>query len=114
MTAETIETQIIGDRVAREVSKQAAAETVLNHKDRSKPFSWWIIAMLVGTSGMSVQSILYGTAFGAIQKGQYALPVFGFCAIFASLLALGCFMECSRLRRRLDAAIVLLQAGQRH
>lgn len=109
----SIETQIIGERVAREVSEKAAAEAVLNRKDRSKPVSWWGVAGVVCSSGFVVLSSLHGTLFGSMEKGQYALPLFGFCAVFASLLALGCFMECRRLRRRLDAAIVLLQADQR-
>ncbi|MGB7192498.1 MAG: hypothetical protein WBD81_03500 [Collimonas pratensis] len=113
MSVETVETQIIGERVAREVSEHAAAETILNQKDRSRSTSWWMIAVIVCTTGLSVQGILYGTVLNAFKQGQYALPLFGFCALFATLLAISCFTECRRLRRRLDAAIVLLQAEQR-
>jgi lipid-A-disaccharide synthase-like uncharacterized protein len=108
----TIDTQIVGERIAREVTAKVAAEAVLKQKDRSKATSWWALVGLVCSSGLSVQFVLYDTLFASIKKGQYALPLFGFCAIFGCLLALGCFTECRRQRRRLDAAIMLLQAAQ--
>lgn len=92
------ELEIDGKRLAKTVASRMKAYEIL--RAPSSKATWWHLglAVVVGT-GMSW--------FGA-HAGSNSVFAIGIAAEIGFLLAANAYFECVRLRKRLDAAIVLL------
>ena len=94
-----IGTQIDGERIAKDVIAQTLALEAISKRPRN--FSPWNYGL----------SLLFGSAWGvfiASYTGPHAQLILGSASGIAVILSITTFWECLRLRRRLDAAIVLL------
>ena len=92
------EAQITGERIAMDVAARAAAADVLTSKVHF--FSWWHVCMIV----------LF--AAGNAWLGSHVsttMFVVGDVAQLGLLLAVNAHVECLKLRRRIDAALVLVR-----
>ena len=95
--------QLDGERIAKDVAIRSQALEVLNRQP--KHASQWSYGF-----NIVFGSILGGyLAFYERSHGQLLLGAVSGAAFFLSITV---FQECLRLRRRLDAAIVLLRINQ--
>ena len=96
----SVETQIIGEHLAKSVAARAAALDVINA--RTPALSWWHLVLL----------LIVGAAIGWLgaHAGSNSVFIIGVAAEVGFLIAVTAFAECIRLRRRLDAALLLLHA----
>lgn len=90
--------QLEGNRIAKEVTAQQEVFELISA--RPKKFSQWDYVLATGVGG----------CIGAINSyaGDYAQLFAGILAGIGFSLGVVAFQECLSLRRRLDAAIVLL------
>lgn len=93
------EAQIAGERISKDVAARAAAVDVIT--SRVHFFSWWHICLFV--------LLGVGNTWFSAYAGSTTMFVVGGIAQLGFLLALNAHVECFRLRRRIDAALVLVQ-----
>ena len=94
-------TQLEGSRIAKDVASQSAALHRLGEPQR--PLNQWIYALFIGL----------GAAWGWLASsntGAHAQLLVGITSGVAFFLAICAFQECIRLRRRLEAILVLFKA----
>ena len=96
------EAQIIGERLAKDVAARAAALDVINA--RVHIFSWWHVCVLV--------ALVAGNTWLGAHAGSTTMFVVGAVAQLGFLLAVNAHVECIKLRKRLDAALVLLRENE--
>lgn len=92
------ETRILGQQLAREVAARAKAREIL--EARAHAFSWWQLLLTCVAAGIC--AVLAGRTLSIATTAAVAV------ALVAFLLAVAALLECVRLRRRFDAAMVLL------
>ena len=97
-----VATQIVGERLAKEVEAKARAVEVVSQREHS--FTSW----------QSVGWLVLGGAWGFLisKSGYVGTELIGATTGAAFFLAAGAFKECIALRRRLEAVIVLLRQDQ--
>ncbi|MBS1144951.1 MAG: hypothetical protein H6R14_2357 [Proteobacteria bacterium] len=90
--------QLEGNRIAKEVTAQAEALALI--RARPTNFSQWHYVL----------AIVAGGCIGALNAyaGEYAQLFMGMSAGIGFFVGVVAFQECLKLRRRFDAAIVLL------
>lgn len=91
--------QAEGERIAKALARRDWANRVL--EERVRPLSW-------ADGGSVLAALVIGATFGQIVPS----PWLGFASGTALSLAMSCFGECLRLRRRLEAALLLLRQEQ--
>jgi hypothetical protein len=96
------EAQITGRRIATDVACRAAALEVI--AKRPHVFSWWHVCVLV--------LLIAGNAWLSTHAGSTTVFVVGGIAQLGFLLAINAHVECLKLRRRIDAALVLLRQSE--
>ena len=94
-----VATQITAERLAKGVVERANAIDAL--AKRTRPLSWWQYVVLVA----------FGSAWGwyVSSSTPHATLLIGIASGIGVALGAGAFRECINLRRRLDAALVLLR-----
>ena len=93
------EAEIIGERLAKGVVAHAAALDVINA--RVHIFSWWHVCVLL--------ALVAGNTWLGTHAESTTMFVVGAVAQLGFLLAINAHVECIKLRKRLDAALVLLR-----
>ena len=96
------QTQIDGQRLAKSVASRAAALDVIN--EHSPILSWWQLALIVL---MGISSGWLGTHGGT--DGALVLAI---AATLGVALALNACIQCIKLRKRVDAVLVLLSSAE--
>jgi hypothetical protein len=95
-----IANQLEGNRIAREVATQQQALELISARPRPTNLSQWHYGL----------AIVAGGCLGAVNvyAGEHAQLLVGILAGIGFFLGIAAFQECLSLRRRLNAAIVLL------
>ena len=96
------EAQIIGERLAKNVAAHVAALDVINA--RVQIFSWWHLCALT--------ALVAGNIWLGAHAGSTTMFVVGAVAQLGFVLAVNAHVECIKLRKRLDAALVLLRENE--
>lgn len=96
------EAQIVGERIAKDVAARSAALDLLAL--RPHVFSWWHVSFLV--------LLVIGNTWLSTHAGSTTVFVIGGVAQLGFLLAINAHVECLKLRRRIDAALVLVRQGE--
>jgi len=92
-------TQIDGEKIAKAVvARSQALDTLLNVKSAAFFWHYLGLALMGGASGWLISK--------AGAEGNFAIAV---AAGMGSFLASAAFIECIKLRRRLDAILVILK-----
>jgi uncharacterized membrane protein len=97
-----IQTQIDGQRLAKSVASRTAALEVIN--ERYPVLSWWQLPLIVL---MGIGSSWLGTHGGT--DGALVLAI---VATLGVALALNACIQCIKLRKRVDAVLVLLSSTE--
>ena len=91
--------QLDGERIAKDVAARSQALEVLSRRPKfAAQWSYWLNTVFGSSLGGYLAS--YGGSHGQLLLGAVSGAAF--------FLSLTVFQDCIRLRRRLDAAIVLL------
>jgi len=96
------EVHMTGERLAKLVAARAAALEVIN--SASSPPLWWHYCFLI--------ILGIGQGWLVSHSGQNGNYVLGSVAGAGFFLAIAAFIECIRLRKRLDATISLLRISE--
>jgi hypothetical protein len=96
-------TQIDGMRIAKDIASQSAALELLN--ERQRPLNQWFYALCIA----------FGAGLGWLvsssPQGAHAQMTVAVTSGVAFFLAICAFQECIRLRRRVEAMLVLVKRG---
>lgn len=97
-------TQLDGERIVKQVADEVQAREVL--AQRYRPVTTWQYAMAL------VAGVLWGVLV-ASQLGSNGSILIGAAAGVGMFVGAASYRQCIQMRRRLDAALVLLQASGR-